>query len=171
MISLLTALGIASKLVSAISQYSKERKEINALADLLTKKYQLPPVNEVGRVGSQYGGGYSYEICSQEWENKVAEIVQSILAAPHVNDAVMEHCGDLALFIVALRYKRKRDEGPCYGEASPYEYLTRLATTETWQSLLELGRGRGGDYSLKLVKTELQHWLGSLSFDLLARAR
>jgi hypothetical protein len=169
MINLLTALSIASKLFSSSSRHSKEVKEVSAFAGLLADKYQLPAVKEVGRFGSQYGGGYSYEICSQEWENQLAEVVKQVLAADHVNDAVMELCGDLALFIVVLRYKRKRDEGPCYGEASPYEYLRPLQTTETWQSLLEMGRGRGGDYSLKLIKTEFQNWLGSLSFNLLAR--
>lgn len=166
MVNALSALNLAAKLFSAFSRYSKEVKEGKAFTDLLTNKYQLPPVKEVGRVGSQYGGGYSYEICSQEWESKLAELIYKVMIASHVTDEIMEICGDLALFITILPTKRKNDEGPCY-TSGPYDYLRPLQSTETWRSLLEMGRGRGGDYTLVLIKREFQEWLGALSFDLL----
>lgn len=171
MVNVLPALSLATKLFSAFSQYSKKVKEEKVFADFLTNKYRLPPIKEVGRVGGQYGGGYSYEICSQEWENKLAELVHKVMIARHVDDEVMGICGDLALFIVILPDRRKQDEGPCYGESGPYSYLRPLQNTETWRSLLEMGRGRGGDYALRLIQRELQEWLGALSFDLLSKGQ
>lgn len=169
MVNLFSTVSIGQKIFSFFSQHSKEMKEEKLFLDLLAKRYQLPPVREVSRVGSQYGGGYFYEICTQEWANKLAELIHEIMIAHHADEEIMETCGYLALFIVVLPRRRKRDEGACYGQPSPYDYLRSLQSTETWRSLFEMGRGRGSDYSLVLIKRELEVWLGTLTFDLLSR--
>lgn len=151
--------GLVGKAISFYSNLSKENKQREASEQLLAEKYSLPPVTEAGRVGSQYGGGYSYRICSQEWEDRFAELIRMVISAPSASEPMMEVCGDIARFLVVLPGSHKRDEGPCYGQAGPYGYTEKLRNSDTMHSLVEMGRGLGGGYSLKIIQGEISAWL------------
>jgi len=133
-------------------------------------KYQLSPVQRVSYgIPSQYGTGDTFYVCDSTWEIALARLLHTIISSTVVTEPVMVACGDVALFVIVLqgkeRFAQSESERPGLlfsgGKKRPYWLLGPLGESETWKSLMEMSRGRGNDFALKLIRQELQEWLRS----------
>jgi hypothetical protein len=128
----------------------KQQKAQDAAEAFLRAKYSLSAPKEVHK-----GNTTNFPIIktqlSSDWEMAVRRVCSSIQTSYSIDQATCENCADLAMFVTAFdRYQSE-------SYSTLYESVSKLAGTETYKSLLEMGRGRGGEYALQLIKTEISH--------------
>ena len=77
------------------------------------------------------------------WVDAFEGQLDLIRNAERPSDSVREACTDLALFFLVVE------------NATPFEGARDFIRSETWRSLVEMGRGRGEGYALRLIQNEL----------------
>lgn len=169
MFDVLSGLGLAAKVVVSFQKFQKEQAALDAATDYLVSKYHLTPVERVTYgIPSQYGTSEDAYICDSTWEVALANLIHVVTSARSPTREVMIACGDIGLFVLVLsgkeRHRQERDDRAGLrlwgGKPRPSWEVASLGDTETWKSLMEMGRGRGSDLALELIRQELNQWLG-----------
>jgi hypothetical protein len=137
--------------------YFKRQKAIQAAEDYLRAKYSLGMPKSIHE-GSTANFPIICTYVGCEWTGAITSVLTAIKRSTTTDESLCRTCGELAMFIRVLgshciRGEYVGDVGK-YGDPR-YEQLIGLAGSETDTSLLEMGRGRGGEYALQLIKTEL----------------
>ena len=167
---ILSGLSIAWKILTLIGTPASEYEAEKAATAYLIEKYNLSPVQSVTYgVITQYGTGEHRDICDATWEQGLASVLRIIMASTNATKEAMAACGDLSMFMIVLhfKYRDRVSEAKWRAGYSMWRvskdgartWHTIGRDTETFKSLAEMGRGRGSDLALDIVKSEIQEWL------------
>jgi hypothetical protein len=98
----------------------------------------------------------TFTSCGSDWPQTAETLAMTIISENEANERCCVACGELAMFIrVIERYNSDYEVVPLQ------ERLRMLRDTETYKSLLEMGRRRGGLYALELIQRELRSALAT----------
>jgi hypothetical protein len=133
------------------------QRAIRAAEDYLRAKYSLGSTKSI-HLGSTTMAPIIRTYVGREWTGAITGLLTAIKGFASTDESLCMMCGELAMFIRVLESHAVRgeyinDDSGKYEDR--YQQMKDLISSETYTSLLEMGRGRGGDYALKLIRTEL----------------
>lgn len=149
------AISLVVNASTGIFAWFKRQKADKLVEEYLKDKYKLSsPGTKVWATSMSYGES-KVSFLKDDWATVIGQISDSIQNHQRVDESFCELCADLALFITIVH----RHEMGCAGSRL-YDALIAMHGGETHKSLLEMGRGRGGDYALTLIQRELKERVG-----------
>lgn len=132
----------------------REYKADQHVLQYLIEKYSLtkPETHFYGPLAP--GGRDSYTACGPDWTRAANNVLNIVMTETDPTEWCCIACGELAMFIRVIEpYNHDHVAVPLQ------ERLRALRGGETYKSLLEMGRGRGGNYALQLIQRELREAL------------
>ncbi len=100
-----------------------------------------------GRKSHMDPATYNYSAFKSEAKKLKKEILNKNKCSPKT----YELCGDFSLFIFALA------KGVFLYPGEGFDY-SEMKKSTTWDNLVHMGQGRGSDYTLDLIKREINGW-------------
>lgn len=149
----LTVLGMVINAGPGIFKHFERQRAKQAAWSYLEAKYTLP-VPDQRTMGSGFLGHSTSWRLTGRWEQAVRDVCRGILSHELPSESCCILCGDLGLFITVTEYFDSSDQ--------LMKDFEKLKKADTYQSLLEMGRGRGADYALKLIKQELRQCISGI---------
>jgi len=160
MIAYGTVLTLLVNSTKGILALIKRERARTAARDYLRAQYGLSePVDS--SAGYTFSGWTRWLAYGDDWSRAVLDSINVIMAKRSPDDECYRRCGELAMFVSVIEIGNIHING----DPKPlHTTLKDLENTDTYRSLLEMGRGRGGDYALKLIQQELRsHFDGHLA--------
>jgi hypothetical protein len=156
-ITALKLLHIASMASKSFLSSSKEEKASEASKNYLRIKYNLGQYHSINQSWALVGGSGGFYSYGDEWVDSVTNVLRKIMRKSEIDEELYILCGELAMFATVIDHTLDFEGKP----RILFQHLNELNGTETYISLIEMGRGRGSDYALKLIKNELRKifWL------------
>jgi hypothetical protein len=133
-----------------IRESSNNEKSRHAAYNYLKEKYKLSDLKD-GFTNFGYSGhGFSY--FDEEWVKIATDILQKIINKKRVDEELYSLCGEIIMFLLLFDYYPLSSSAQIYPITNK---LRKVNETETHKSLLEMSRGRGSEYALRLIQNEL----------------
>lgn len=150
-------MSLATKTGGIIWRLFAQAEERKSVESYLFRKYGLAVTIAHNRAltGGSFGQGGQYYQFDGPWWPTLASLYERISTADEVTDDFRIVCGDFALFLFHGDYQL---------DAPIRDVFRTLVGTQTYVSLVEMGRGRGDLYALKIIQQELAansrnyHW-------------
>jgi hypothetical protein len=155
-----SAINLLFKAGSGFFAFLKEEEAVSAAISYLSSKYSLGVI-ERDLAGSTFTAPIFHNYVGQEWAKEICLLLEMIEQKWRSNEDLCVACGELAMFI------RIADSRNFFGVKSvahdrfSMSELRDIYRTETYVSLIEMGRGRGGEFALNLIRKELRNRLPS----------